>query len=1348
MKNPRTLLYFVIALLVINVVFFTLWYALDMQGKVKIRIESALSKALKGQVTIKQLAFNDRHLTANKISYHSDDAKIKLDIRQVQIRYNLLTLLFYRFQIGKAVQEITVFEPEAIVNYNYKPKSKSKPKSLPDLTEYFQVLQIQDGKVNLTLTAQLSANAKDILRYKEFYHDISISVVNKKKSELSVSMKPNQGDAFKLRMTLNQGNLSKANLQVQQYIPYWFGYSDFGRIQTELSTQLTYLHTEAQTPPLIAYNTLLWNTIASYQGYSVQLPFAHIEGTGDRVNFKISESKLNTNKFSLQGKILQPFTNPYFDSRIYVVEANLAQVLPELQGTASAEIDLKGHIKDVAIKGKLSSPTISYKDYNVKHLTLNTTYQNKTISFSSDNLEFARHSCRLAGNFALQNKELSVAISSTPIDNSAPYNVAADLTAEIRLDKAKPYGEILVNKLDVQNSDYSFANLSGKVSLAERQSEYPEYLLDLLLTSTDGITIRGNGDLNSRTAIADIVLDSYQPAKHINSLLQSHVLPVVNGAIHLDMNADKVTGLSNLDLVLPSPIALKGGLSTTFAYNLAQNTGAIRILSNDLEFNDVASILDVDATIRDNIVSINALNVNNEFGAKGWINLSDWRDAGVLLKGTNLQFAHYWQMFDASMESPIDANVSIELDYNYSIRNQVTGYVKADSVVVPGIRIMQTNQVLSGTPRHIQSRGAIFSEGKQLVDVTGHIGLDNDFEINFDGQLTNADLGQILDLEKTSGRVHGDIGWQLRLDGSKLASHTFYGNVWGQKLTLYNTPIDSLHVNAAQLDDQFKINQLIAKTAKRISISGNGSVDFNLLRYSYIEGNHTMNLSLEGDVLNWINGLTDVIDSAKGNVKCQVVLRANEDGIHIDSGLLNLRRGMIKLKSQPESINNIEIIAKIKDDILTLEKCTALMGTGRIFIRNAVDAAGDNFQIGTLNLGYLLIRTDDNGIQLYVKDFMPKNTVTSGIISGQNRREATIKGPFDDMSISAEILCTNGNIVYPTDTKNIMQLIELFKTTFSHKKNADIPLPFTLDLLLRVGDNLRYVTYPANFTIMPESYIRITYDGSAWGIPEAEFSSEQGTLDFFGTVFDADFVRMAINEKQKLLTLNGTLLKKTPDGSLITLNITTNRNKGSNIWDQLNFQLLSDNPADRSTTQVLSRLRYSRNIDELTPDQRQNLLQDEAMQLIGSNLNTSIFYQVINPIENKIRRLLYLDSFTINTGFVQNLFVEYGSSNSDKATFNDTRNLNADIMQFSSAVFLNNLSISMGKYLGRSMFLDYQIQLQETTDLAKQTDLVLYHNATLRVNLPWQLRLAYTFSIKPVREENTHEIMLQRSFRF
>ncbi|MCK7532240.1 MAG: hypothetical protein MZV63_15035 [Marinilabiliales bacterium] len=108
---------------------------------------------------------------------------------------------------------------------------------------------------------------------------------------------------------------------------------------------------------------------------------------------------------------------------------------------------------------------------------------------------------------------------------------------------------------------------------------------------------------------------------------------------------------------------------------------------------------------------------------------------------------------------------------------------------------------------------------------------------------------------------------------------------------------------------------------------------------------------------------------------------------------------------------------------------------------------------------------------------------------------------------------------------------------YSKKKQKpdQLPLPFTLDLFIKVEDNVHYVTYPADLIIQPGSYMRLTYDGSLWNASEADFMSETGTLDFYGTIFEVDFVKIDINAAKQILSVNGRFTKKSTDGTLIIL---------------------------------------------------------------------------------------------------------------------------------------------------------------------------------------------------------------------
>jgi len=150
--------------------------------------------------------------------------------------------------------------------------------------------------------------------------------------------------------------------------------------------------------------------------------------------------------------------------------------------------------------------------------------------------------------------------------------------------------------------------------------------------------------------------------------------------------------------------------------------------------------------------------------------------------------------------------------------------------------------------------------------------------------------------------------------------------------------------------------------------------------------------------------------------------------------------------------------------------------------------------------------------------------------------------------------------------------------------------------------------------------------------------------------------------------------------------------------------------------------------------------------LIGGNLDSSFLTPFFYPVENWIRRKLRLDGFSINAGFIQNLFSEYSS---DPSQFSDMSDFTSDITQFSSSILLNNLSMNMSKYIGYRMFVDYELMLQEATDLQQKTQILVSHEAALRLVLPKQYRLGYTLNYAPQENKRlTHEIMLQRSLRF
>jgi len=242
-------------------------------------------------------------------------------------------------------------------------------------------------------------------------------------------------------------------------------------------------------------------------------------------------------------------------------------------------------------------------------------------------------------------------------------------------------------------------------------------------------------------------------------------------------------------------------------------------------------------------------------------------------------------------------------------------------------------------------------------------------------------------------------------------------------------------------------------------------------------------------------------------------------------------------------------------------------------------------------------------------------------------------------------------------------------------------------------------------------------------------------------------VDITMVESQELLNVAGVFNKRAPDGTLITLTVITSPDLTKSFSDRLEFALTSDNPEDRSISQILARLRYNQNAD-VAQETKGIPLQDEALSLISGNLDSSLLTPILSPVENFIRRKLKLDGFTISAGFIQNLYTQYSTDPNLLADYTNMDHFSSDIAQFSSSILLNNLSVSMSKYLGRKLFLDYKLDLQEATDLQKKTKLMISHETSVRYMMPKRYRLGYTFKYMPQETGISHEIMLQRSFRF
>jgi len=130
------------------------------------------------------------------------------------------------------------------------------------------------------------------------------------------------------------------------------------------------------------------------------------------------------------------------------------------------------------------------------------------------------------------------------------------------------------------------------------------------------------------------------------------------------------------------------------------------------------------------------------------------------------------------------------------------------------------------------------------------------------------------------------------------------------------------------------------------------------------------------------------------------------------------------------------------------------------------------------------------------------------------------------MSIEASVRVENLDILFPLGADNLLNLIMSVSKTGKKPDSEPLVLPFTMDVFLSVGENVRYATYPTSLYLDHDGFLHILYDGNRFIVKEANITSERGTVDFFGTVFEVDNIVINMIDQQDILSVDGMFYKR------------------------------------------------------------------------------------------------------------------------------------------------------------------------------------------------------------------------------
>lgn len=1357
MKRPRKFLAFILILLLINTLFFIAWYALDLQGTVKGIVEREAGKALKGKLQIASFTISDQQVFAQGISFKATDNSLNFKADNARIRFNLLKFIFSGFKIRNILNQVEVNKADVSYNYVYTPKPKKAKKKfeLPDLRPYFNDLKLTDSSVKLHLDLPLNLIEPGSLVVTEALSAINLQVRNSASSRILLSAVSSSKGTISLNAILDKGRLVSSHAEINNFIPQYINHPQFQDASTELNLVFDASQEKKGSPLSLEGKAILWDThTLLFSQYPVRIPYLTLSSDGNKLVADISQG--NVGSSSLAGNITLTglFNQLQIEPSALALQLDLGMLDPKLQGIVDATVNIQGTLKDPVVSLLSGSQGISYQGQSIKALALDANYAAGELALNLQSGTWQNQSFSLAGVFDTKYRKLIATLDVQPVSNAfseLKVNASADL--ELVLYEALPQVKASFTRLDIDRGNIRFANVAGYLNLfPASQGEKKNYYVDLELEAEDKTRISLVGDLLDRT----LLLNGDFPALALANIYPQQILtqyaPVISGSISAFLDGDRIVASSDLGLALNKGLNFSSDLQLNASYDLKSQEGFALLQTSGGTLNGEPISLDLVSEIDKSKLRIHSLQLNDQLLLSGDIDLKDYQDANfdLVLKGVSstLVSAYYPQI-----DLPEFSGLDILVNYHPNEADTQGAELILKELKIPGLQPLQARFSLRGQSEQIQINGILNNQVRTLVSLAGTASLLPQIDLKFEAKVDQLAVSDLLASAPATGTINGVVGVELSDLLGPDRDMSFVADISSPSISIPDfVDLDNVLIKVTQTSELLTVDTLYVGVSKLASVQCSGALDYNVLTQTYYEGDNKLDLKVDGDLFAWLKDSVDMITAAHGKSKLSATVTIQDDQFLIEKGNLEIENGFVDLKDQSESIRDINLNAVVSNNQMLLNNSSCVIGDGKLSILNEFDEDPSNhFFVGFLDLGSLKLRADEPGLRVNLPFYTEPRSTSNIILRGQNSEYATINGPFDDMTISAEVLVYNANAVYPPKTDNLLNLIYTFRSAFGRREELasdPVPLPFNLDLMIRLKDNVKYSTYPANLDIQPDGYLHIVYDGLLWRATEAYFYSDRGSIDFFGTVFQADKLTVTILESQDVLDVEGSFFRRAEDGTIITLSVRTDSDASKPIFDRLVFSLNSDNPDDLTISNVITRLRYKSNAGDLSGEQDNNVLRDEALNLISDNLNTSLVAPFLLPVENTIRRLLKLDDVSINAGFFQNLFTEYSSNNNQVSGFTDVNQFMGDMARFSSSILLNNLSVSASKYLGRKLYLDYKITLQEATDLQNQTRIAVSHDTSLRLFLPQQFRVAYTFKYEHEGSRISHEIMLMRSFRF
>ncbi len=162
------------------------------------------------------------------------------------------------------------------------------------------------------------------------------------------------------------------------------------------------------------------------------------------------------------------------------------------------------------------------------------------------------------------------------------------------------------------------------------------------------------------------------------------------------------------------------------------------------------------------------------------------------------------------------------------------------------------------------------------------------------------------------GNVYGNVGLFIIDTLSPDREIILDVNVKSNQLAVPDiAQLDDIQIMLSQTKNVLIVDTLYVACNELGTVSGSGAIDYNLLTNTYFEGNHTLQLKVDGLLFEWLDKNVPLVKNARGKAHLDCSLQTFEDQLMVKNGNFSINDGSILLQDQAEPIV-IKISAKFR----------------------------------------------------------------------------------------------------------------------------------------------------------------------------------------------------------------------------------------------------------------------------------------------------------------------------------------------------------------------------------------------------------------------------------------------------